>query len=198
MADIKEKLEKGYIHARIIVELMGKPKDHVEKTIKDYIKRISEDENFEVLKHDIAEVEPKDEYFVTFAEIELLCKDVPSLVGFCFDYMPSSIEIIEPESINYDRHQLSSIINDLQARLHQVDAALKTMKSEGMFMRRNAANLLKNLIGVTLASSKEADIKTLTIATGVDEKELQHFLDAMKKDGIIEEAKGKFKLVNKK
>ncbi|MEM3127156.1 MAG: hypothetical protein QW331_03765, partial [Candidatus Woesearchaeota archaeon] len=116
--DIKEKLEKGYIHARVIIELMGKPKEHVEKTIKDYIKHISEDQNFEVLNQEIAPLEPKEEYFVTFAELEILCKDVPSLVGFCFDYMPSSIEIIEPEKINYDRHQLSSIINDLQARLH--------------------------------------------------------------------------------
>jgi len=197
MVDIKEKLEKGYIHARIIIELMGKPKEHIEKTIKEYLKRISEDENFELLSNDIAEIEPKDEYFVTFAEIEILCKDVPSLVGFCFDYMPSSIEIIEPEKINYDRYQLSSIINDLQARLHQVDAALKTMRSESMFLRRNASSLLKNLIAATLRG-QEVDMKTLVIATGVEESELKQFLEHMKKEGLVEEHEGKFKLAKKK
>ncbi|MEM3127259.1 MAG: hypothetical protein QW331_04305, partial [Candidatus Woesearchaeota archaeon] len=79
----------------------------------------------------------------------------------------------------------------------QVDAAIKNLRSENIFLRRNAGNLLKNLIA-SILTAKEADIKTLAMATGVEESELRKFLEHLEKEGVVKEDKGKFKLKVKK
>ena len=33
MSDIEEKKEQGYIQSKVVIELAGKPKEHIEKTI---------------------------------------------------------------------------------------------------------------------------------------------------------------------
>ena len=38
--DVKEKLDEGYIQSRVVVEVIGKPKEHVEKTMQEYVDKI--------------------------------------------------------------------------------------------------------------------------------------------------------------
>ena len=38
--NIKEKVDKGYVHARVILEMLGAPKEHIEQTLHDYIEDI--------------------------------------------------------------------------------------------------------------------------------------------------------------
>ena len=117
MVDIQEKLEKGYIHVKFIIEMGGKPKEHVEDTLKKYIEKIKQHEDYTVLKSDFAEAkEMKDQkgVFLAFTDMELLAKDPRALTGFCFDYMPSSIEIIAPEELKISSAHFSYIMNDLQ------------------------------------------------------------------------------------
>ena len=40
---MKQKLEAGYIRVHMIFELVGKPKEHVEKALKEYITAIKGD-----------------------------------------------------------------------------------------------------------------------------------------------------------
>ena len=52
--DMNEKLEEGYIHFTSIVEMIGKPKDHLRKTFKDFIKNLEENPNYDVVKKHIS------------------------------------------------------------------------------------------------------------------------------------------------
>ena len=47
-------------------------------------------------------------------------------------------EIIEPEELNYKKGDFSAFLNDLQARLHDVDMALKQYKARNEMLIKNS------------------------------------------------------------
>ena len=129
--EIKEKIEKGYLHFNSIIEVLGKPKEHIEETIKAYVEKIKTNKNFIILNEKFSEAKPVEgNLFNVFVELEALAKNTEELVFFCFDYMPSSIEIIEPEEIVYKNREFAGFLNDLQARLHGIDMALNNIKQK--------------------------------------------------------------------
>jgi len=67
----------------------------------------------------------------------MIIKGIPKLIGFCFDYMPSSIEISKPDEFVMKKSTVENLMNDLQARLHDVDMIIKKQKNENDFLRKN-------------------------------------------------------------
>lgn len=185
MANIKEMLEKGYIHSRIIIELLGKPKEYVEKALKGYVEKIKEDSDIEIIGTEYGKAKEHEEgIWATFVEIEILILDIPSLVGFCFDYMPASIEIIAPDKFSFRSDEFSRIVNDLQGKLHHLDAMVKQFKVENDFLRKNTRTLLRNLLNIVLLS-KPRTIEEMSAIIGVKEKELEKFLNEMIKENKV-------------
>ncbi|MBI2109555.1 hypothetical protein HYT58_00075 [Candidatus Woesearchaeota archaeon] len=124
--------------AKTIIEVLGSPKEHVEETVKLLIEKAKRSKSFEVLRHEVFPAhEVKDKPFWTaFTEMEIKTDDVYSLVGFCFDFLPSSMEIIEPLNFNIEANQINDVLNDLIARLHQYDMILKNIHAENIILKR--------------------------------------------------------------
>ena len=80
--EIKEKILEGMIHVRTIIELVGKPKEHIEKTLKDYIKQIKD--KYLVTSDVFEKAEEKDNFFTAFAELEILMKNTEEIIFFAF------------------------------------------------------------------------------------------------------------------
>lgn len=198
MANIKEKLEKGYIHTRIIIEILGKPKEYVEKALRAYVQKIKNDPNLEVLGEDYGKAtEQEGNTWTTFVELEMLMQNLSTLIGFCFDYMPASIEILAPEKMHFNLQGLSRIINDLQGKLHHLDAMVKQFKLQNDFLRKNTRTLLRNLINIVLLI-KPKTIEELTAIIGVKEKELEKFLNAMIKENKVKKEGDLYSIVKTK
>ena len=182
--------ERAKIRCRTIIEILGKPKEHVEKTLKEYVDKIKEDESLVVLNEDFAEPKEQEGLWSVFAELEMILKDIPALIGFCFDYMPSSIEIIKPEEIVMTSKDISDFMNDLQARLHKMDMLIKQHRGENDFLRKNMNVLVKNIIMIALAKSSLSAEK-LSKAAGIPENEILPFIkfllkeNKLKKEGEI-------------
>ena len=123
--------------------MAGKPKEHIEKTMKGVIDKIKENKNIYILNQELAEakeLEKQKGFFSVFAELELLLMNMPVLVGFCYDYMPSSVEIIAPEEMKLKVNELNSFLNDLQAKLHRSDNMTKQLTMENQFLKNNVNN----------------------------------------------------------
>ena len=196
MANIKEKLEEGYIHCDIIIEILGAPKEHVVNTIKAYVEKIKKVKDMEVLKEKFAKPKKQKELFSTFVELEMLFKDASTLAFFCFDYMPSSIEIIDPEKFVYSARDFSAFFNDLQMRLHNLDMVVKNVMSENKLIKRNAMILLRNNIVINL-KQKETNLKELSETTGIPGKQLEPILEKLIKQGVVKKEKKKYSLTKK-
>ncbi|MFT4304905.1 MAG: PCI domain-containing protein [Candidatus Woesearchaeota archaeon] len=174
---------------RAIIEILGKPKEHVVKTLNNYINKIKEDKDFDVEEEHYEEpVEQEDQkgVFSTFSEITFNINDINKLISFCFDYMPSSVEIIEPENFNLSSKHLTDLLNDMQSRLHHTEMLTKKLFEENKAFNSSLNVLTRNLVMLSLGN-RSLDISTMSKLIGISEDKLKPFLDKM-----VEEKRIKF------
>ena len=192
----EEKLiaEKTHIRCKVIIEILGKPKEHVEKTLRMYVDKIKDDSDLIILNSEFSEAVEKEKLWATFVELDMIIKGIPKLIAFCFDYMPSSIEISKPEEFVMRKSSVEDLINDLQARLHDVDMTIKRQKNENDFLRQNLNKSVSNIILISLASGN-LNKGELSKVTGIHDKELDIFLEELLKDNKLKEEEGIYSLV---
>jgi hypothetical protein len=183
----KEDKDENKAQVRAIIEILGKPKEHVFETMKKYIDNIKKDESYDVQEEfidDPVEQEDQKGVFSTYSEIVFNVKDVSQLISFCFDYMPSSVEIIDPEEFSMSSKNLTDLLNDLQARLHQSEMLTKQLFEENKAFNNTLNLLARNIIMISL-SHKKLNIANLSKLSGIAEDKLKPFLDQMIKEGKI-------------
>mgnify|MGYP001585341470 CR=1 FL=1 len=226
----EDKGQHAHIRCRTIIEVLGKPKEHVENSLREYVQHIREDSELVVLneeyseakeieKHATGHSEEKEQnkaasYMASdeaaaekdlqkdkkihnlwsqFVELDLVVKGTEKLISFCFEYMPSSIEIAKPESLGMTSRELSIFLNDLQARLHNVDMIVKQLKAENDFLRLNMNAIIHNAILICLKVSK-LSLEQLSQVTGLDKKELGIFVEKLIKDNKIKKENEQYTL----
>ncbi len=175
------------IEFRAIVEVLGKPQPHVEKMLDSILTRLKEDSRFKLKAFEKHECVPQGgtDLFATFMEVDVTSETVENMIGFCFDFMPSSIEINKPHELQLSCGDFSQFLNDLQAKLHQVDMLAKKMKMERDIGSKNTSGLLKNYLLVLLTTNK-LTISQLSGYTGVNADKLADYLDILIDEGKID------------
>jgi len=128
------------IKATIIIEMMGRPADHLKGVMDQYLKKLDGEKGISLTKKKIHEpkiVEEKDadgnlvkfekgkELYSTFAEVELNAETIFDLVKLVFVYMPSNIEIISPQEFRMPNFDLMLILNEIAKKMHEYDAIAK-------------------------------------------------------------------------
>ncbi len=181
------------IRFRTIIEILGKPKEHVEETLKKYVEQIKEDDSFMIMKEEFFPAEQKDKVFSAFAEVEIVARNLPAVIGFCFDFMPSTMEIIKPDELTLNMNDVSGLLTDLQARLHKVDMVARSYKFENDFLKKNMNIMITNLVSLLL-KSKKLNLAELSKFTGIPDKDLQPFLETLIKDKKLKKEEDKYSL----
>ena len=184
MVEAEKQGEYAHIRCRTIIEVLGKPKEYVEDAIKEYIEHIKQDSELVILGEDYSEIKEQGPLWSKFVELDLVVKGTKKLIGFCFEYMPSSIEVVKPEHLVMTNPELSNFLNDLQARLHNVDMIVKQLKAENDFLKHNMNAILHNSILICLKVSR-LSLEQLSQITGVDKKELEIFVEKLLKENKI-------------
>ncbi|MEM4239729.1 MAG: hypothetical protein QXM31_01310 [Candidatus Woesearchaeota archaeon] len=164
--------------ARVIIEMLGAPKEHIEKTMRDYIDKLKKEQA--VLKSDIAEAQPEQEgkIFGTHAELEIKFDDLADLLDFCFESMPSSVEVVEPGTLSIPLNKLNGFLNDLQARLHEADAIVKTGKIRQQILDTNATNIFRRFL-IAMVEHGHLTASEMSHYVGVHPSKLVPFLDKL-------------------
>ncbi len=178
------------IRAKAIVEVVGKPKEHVEETLNVLIKNIADDNKVKLEQREVYEAKEVQNFFSAFAEVDVLFEETRSLIDFCFDYMPSSIDIIEPGELRIDSKSLSLFLNDLTGRLHSINAKMANKNAESKIMMQNAETLLSNLLKMTLKDPKSLD--EITGKVGIKKQKLQAILGKYTQMGKVTKKDGKY------
>lgn len=184
---------------RVIVEVVGNPKEHVEATLKNYVKKAKEDDNgVEVIDehYEPAEKQEKTGLWSAFSEIEIKVKSPSVLVAFCIDYMPSSIEVLEPETFHFKANEFSNFFNDLQAKLHVYDLTIKEDKAANIILNKNFLNLLRNTLVLSLANGAKT-AEELEKEVGIKAEKFMPYVQEYVKKGLVELVDGKYKLKKK-
>jgi len=125
------------VKAIIMLEILGKPADHVVKILKEIVSKISEQKDVEVLGKKIADakqVEDKDA-FTSFAEVEVETS-LEQLIFLVFSFMPSHVEIISPEELKIKSFDLTNLLTELLKKLHQYDEIARTVLIERQILAK--------------------------------------------------------------
>ena len=191
--EIKGKVDEGRILTRIIIEIVGKPKEHIEKALKVVVEKIKEEKDIEIVEEQIFNAEKQEEMFNVFAELGILFNNMQTLIEFCFDFMPSSIEILDPEKLSLDSNKFAGLVNDLLAKLHQMNLNLVQNNAEKKTLKQNMLNMLKNTVMILL-NIKNMQLEQLSKSSGVNEKDLKSLLDSMVEEKTIDFKEGVYSL----
>ena len=147
-------METKKIRAVLIIEILGKPPEHLIETLEEIIKQISEEKGVSVTEKKIKEPVPikdKKEVYTSFAEIEIEVEEILSLGLILFKYMPSHIEILSPELIVLTNNGWTEILNEISRRLHSYDEVARVIQIE----KRILENKLRELLNEKKSGKKE-------------------------------------------
>jgi hypothetical protein len=194
---IKSKIADGYLHLRVILEIIGTPKEHVEESLKEYVKKIKADKSYTLIKEKSEKAEKQENgLFSAFSEMEMLMKDSLVLLNFCFDYLPSSIEVLEPERLVIKNSNFSDFMNDLLARTIDLNSTVIQTSERNQFYIANTAVLLRNFI-VVLLSSKPMALKQISPYLGVKEDDVKKVLDVLINEKKVKKEGELYKVIPK-
>ena len=167
----------------MIVEMMGRPAEHLVESMKKHADSLSAQKDVQVHSAEISE--PKIvpvpngkkyakgmELFNVFAEIEFEVENMIRLTQIIFDFMPSSIEILDPSKIEIISTDATDLMNNISGKLHRYDefatiagARLKQMDArlleaqEIIKKKDEEIELLKNKKVASTKTSTKKDVK---------------------------------------
>jgi hypothetical protein len=128
--------DKKKIRARFIIEVMGKPKEMVTKALKDITSEMKKD-GHKIEKDNYSKPKKSGEHFFSaFTEFEILFDNLEDFLGAIVDYMPITVEILEPDKIDIEIGPLQEIINDLTSRLDNFDKQIKVLQATNIILQR--------------------------------------------------------------
>jgi hypothetical protein len=187
----EEKVKK--VEFRVISEILGHPKEHVDTTLKIYIEAIKKNNAYKILDEQLfdAEKQEKTGMYSGFVDLRIETKSFNEVVGFCFDYMPSSVEIIEPNEITMKNRELSGFLNELQAKLHNIEMNLKNLSAEKDILHKKFVQLIRYVL-LYHVQEKAMDVSELAKATGVGDEVIVKYLDVLVKKGELKKEKDKY------
>ncbi len=186
--EIKGYVEKGYLYVNVLIEIVGNPKEHIEKAMAGVTDAIKKKEGIVFVKEDLGNAEDAGEgLWGIYSELELLLKDLDGLSWIAFNFMPASIEIKEPSKITLKDKQVTDFMGDILSQLHQVNMKQVQLDSEKKGLLKNIGVLIRNAVLLTIDSDvvKKKNADGIAKKIGVKEKEIKPVLDAMVKEGSI-------------
>ncbi|MFC1723138.1 hypothetical protein ACFL0V_03285 [Nanoarchaeota archaeon] len=179
----QERVSQGQLMARIVIEVLGAPKEHIEDAIELLVKRIHKEEDCEVNSEETFEATEKGKLFSTFSEIDIWFKDLKTLEKFMFEYAPASVEISQPSEINITSNFFSGILNDFMAKLHDHAFKLKDVSGNAQALARNTDAVIRNFILFLIQEPK--DTAEIAKTTGIPEKNMEAILEKLSEANII-------------
>jgi len=143
------------IRALLIIEVMGRPAEHLTEALNDIVNRIDAEKDTSVITKKInepLEIENQKGMYSNYAEIEVEVKNPMILSGLMFRYMPAHVEVISPESFYTTNIHYTELMTEITRRLHVYDNVARVLQMEKSIMEKKLAELSKT-------SSTEANPK---------------------------------------
>jgi len=132
------------INAILVLEVLGKPKEHLVEVLEELAKRIGEEKGVTLVSKNTVEpveLEKNPGMFTCFSEIEIEIKEPLILAILMFKYMPAHIDIVSPEYIPMTNKGYNDILNELVRRLHGYDHVARVLQAEKAMIERQLGEL---------------------------------------------------------
>ena len=139
--------ETKNMKAVLLLEILGRPPEHLKESLEKIIKDIDNEKSVCVLRKKInepKELEEKKGFYTTFAEVEVEIDEILYLAVLIFKYMPAHVEIIEPELIALSNNGWNDLFNELARRLHGYDEVARVLQMQTSQLQKKLIELQGN------------------------------------------------------
>ncbi len=198
--DAKERVSEGHLRVLVTFEIVGTPKEHVETTLKKFLKEIVDEKALGIVdihSEKANELEEDPGFFSAFAEVEMTVETPETLTSLAFNYTPASIEMLEPAELVIKHLDLQNWFNDLLSQLHYTQQTLRGERQRISHLGMSIMNLLRNMVTILLASGPK-DAEELARLAGTSAEDMERVLAPMSEEKIIAKKGKKWTLGSKK
>jgi len=118
----------GKVKANMIMELMGRPPKHIKEALNTVVVRLGSEKGVNVIDktyHKPKSVKETKSLYTTFAEINAEFDSIEHFFAIIMGYMPSNVEVYEPEKFKLSVHEINSLGNYLMSKMHKFDELAK-------------------------------------------------------------------------
>lgn len=136
------------VEARIIIEIMGRPPEHVKETLQTLVIKMGSEQGIKIMDkkyHDPVKIKDSNSLYSAFAEVELEFDSIDRLLFLIYTYSPSNLEIISPEVLKISNSDINVFFNALLERVHTHGAVTKRAVAERDILIRQMEFLRQNL-----------------------------------------------------
>ncbi len=150
--------ETNNVRAIIILEVIGRPPEHLTETLENIAKNIGEEKGVKVVEKEInvpITMKENKDFYTSFAEIEVEVEAIMQLVALMLKYMPAHIEIISPEFIASTNNGWNDILNETVRRLHGYDEVARIIQTEKVILENKLRELTENLKKMNLPKEED-------------------------------------------
>jgi len=156
----------------MIVEMMGRPAEHLTAAIEKHIGVLNDVNDITVHSIKISEprvierenseqkIENSEDMFAVFAEADFECESFARLSETMFDFMPSSVEVIEPGKVVMGMSEATDLLNNISGRMHRYDGIVKALGERYRLAGVSLENARKAL------GERDATIAKLSLGKG--------------------------------
>lgn len=162
------------VRVMMIVEMAGRPAAHLTESLEKHVSILREVKDATV--HGIRVSEPRvipveegkevaagEEMFTAFAECDFELPTFSRMSETMFDFMPSSIEVVEPTKVSLEMVEATDLLNNISGRLHRYD---EIAKIAGERLRQMVSDM-QSMQRILIARDKEiADLRAVYVDVG--------------------------------
>ncbi len=178
----------GKIEAQIILEVLGRPPEHVTEALNQLTEQLGKEKGVNLKNKTLnppVEVKESKDLFTSFADLTIEFDSLGDYFQTVFAYMPSHVEVFNPERISLTSYDMNDLANKITQRLHSYDAITKQVVAEREFLAEK------------LKQHAPAVFKELTTPPEQREKE-KITEEKIEVKEVKQESEKKVKVINKK
>lgn len=152
------------IRVLFVFEMLGKPAEHIKKTLEEFVDKLGENDGIELINKKIHEPKPLEDenskdLFTTFAEVELKAEHLNLVLDMTLGMLPAHVEILEPNEFRIKNFDLSSLLSGLTIKLHKYDEIAKAITIEKSILMNKLRETQDKLNKYELERDKNSEEK---------------------------------------
>lgn len=124
------------ITIKALIEIVGFPENHVNESMEKVLEMLSKEPTMKIIEKAIEKAKKIKELWSSFVELEIDLDDLTALNKFCFDYLPTSIEIQDVKEVKFEAKEITNFLNDMLAKIHQYNHAVRNLHAEIIILKQ--------------------------------------------------------------
>ncbi len=130
---------------RAVIEVLGFPEDHIKDITSKVVAKLKTEEGIIVLQDKIhAPEKVQEKFFSCFTEVEIKVNDFNRFLNFCYEYLPSSLEVLDSEKVTIPIREFTFGINELLEKLHNYHLLVTNLSAKLREYESNEPNSSEN------------------------------------------------------